>query len=337
MTEFFARYHLGNSTQDIDNLLAGRMNFSDIRSAYARIQLLSQAQLASKFVKTHAQTSNRNNPSGLRKFLEDQNYNRFCERVKTKYLIPLELDRPSLPDTSLLPGSWALQIQFSLRKPYISSDDVDLSILDNPLKKEWLFKIPYIAPSQWKGALRSAIRQLKGYTTWEDELGDDSMMALFGNPKGIEEHALLKKGRLLFYPTYFYAMGLDIINPHGRRSGTGTTPIAIESVPINSVGDFILLYFPVDSVGNDPDEIKNEAIEALGWISKGLHQMFVVQGFGAKTSSGFGTAHDDFPKPGELRMNSLPTSIQITSFSELAADDFTKNLFEGGKSDGTIE
>ena len=36
---------------------------------------------------------------------------------------------------------------------------VNFSILENPVKKEWVFKVPYIAPSQWKGALRSAMMQ----------------------------------------------------------------------------------------------------------------------------------------------------------------------------------
>ncbi len=65
---------------------------------------------------------------------------------------------PPLPNLSLFPpGSWALQVPFTLRKPYISNDDVDFYILDNPVKKEWVFKVPYVAPSQWKGALRSAM------------------------------------------------------------------------------------------------------------------------------------------------------------------------------------
>ena len=69
---------------------------------------------------------------------------------------------PALPDLSLFPpGTWAIQVTFTLRKPYISRDDVDFYILDNPVKKEWVFKVPYMAPSQWKGALRAAmIREL---------------------------------------------------------------------------------------------------------------------------------------------------------------------------------
>ncbi|HPW72367.1 MAG TPA: RAMP superfamily CRISPR-associated protein [Methanothrix sp.] len=74
----------------------------------------------------------------------------------------LEKFQPGIPhDFSSIfpPSSWSLHLSFTLRKPYISRDDTDFYILDNPVKKEWIFKVPYIAPSQWKGALRSAMMQ----------------------------------------------------------------------------------------------------------------------------------------------------------------------------------
>ena len=55
--------------------------------------------------------------------------------------------------------SFIIHIPFRLSKPYISRDDCEFYILENPVKKEWVFKVPYIAPSQWKGALRSAMMQ----------------------------------------------------------------------------------------------------------------------------------------------------------------------------------
>lgn len=64
----------------------------------------------------------------------------------------------ALPElASYPPGAWALRFRFTLRKPYLSRDDTDFYIINNPVKKEWVFKTPYVAPSQWKGALRSAM------------------------------------------------------------------------------------------------------------------------------------------------------------------------------------
>lgn len=56
---------------------------------------------------------------------------------------------------SRLPAcSFFLQVSFTLSEPYISRDDEAFYIIDNPLKKERVFSVPYIAPASWKGNLR---------------------------------------------------------------------------------------------------------------------------------------------------------------------------------------
>ncbi len=104
---------------------------------------------------------------------------------------------PSLPDLALFPpGSWAVQVAFTLRKPYISKDDIVFYILDNPVKKEWVFKVPYVSPSQWKGALRAAM--VRKLVEWWEGLNDGNrdpeefarrrfrLFILFGDEKGEE-------------------------------------------------------------------------------------------------------------------------------------------------------
>ena len=98
---------------------------------------------------------------------------------------------PSLPDLSIFPsGSWAIQINFTLRKPYISRDDTDFYIIDNPVKKEWVFKVPYVAPSQWKGALRAAMVRELVMRLLERKIDEEKffeerirLYRLFGNEK----------------------------------------------------------------------------------------------------------------------------------------------------------
>lgn len=51
-------------------------------------------------------------------------------------------------------GSFFLQVRFTLSKPYLSRDDEAVYVIDNPLKKEKVFSVPYIAPASWKGNLR---------------------------------------------------------------------------------------------------------------------------------------------------------------------------------------
>jgi CRISPR-associated protein Cmr2 len=53
----------------------------------------------------------------------------------------------------------------------------------------------------WGGALRSAMRQLRGYTTLDDEAKDTQMMRLFGNVRAAESDFVA--GRLTFFPTFF--------------------------------------------------------------------------------------------------------------------------------------
>lgn len=195
----------------------------------------------------------------------------------------------SLPDLSLFPsGAWTLGFLFTLRKPYLSKDDREFTVLDNPVRKEWVFQVPYIAPSQWKGALRAAMRRLRGYTSWEQETHDKQMVRLFGNIKG--EESEFSAGWLHFYPTYFDRIGLEVINPHSRETGAGTWPIYLESVPVGTKGSFVLLYVPLGEVTEEEMRADFQA------VAQGIKAMFTVYGFGAKTSSGFGRANVDWEK-----------------------------------------
>ena len=189
--------------------------------------------------------------------------------------------------------SFMFRIPFRLRKPYISKDDAIFHILDNPVKKEWVFKKPYVAASQWKGALRSALRH-RGFA-------DDRaiILRLFGSQRGDESK---RSGRLCFFPTFFDSITLEIINPHDRKTGIGTQrgPILMEAVPAGAKGVFTLLYIPFDLIGQDKDEIKQQALADLQCVAEGLQAMFITYGFGAKTSSGFGVAQNRLSGKGEL-------------------------------------
>jgi len=50
--------------------------------------------------------------------------------------------------------SFFIQLPFTLAKPYISRDDEEFYIHENPIKKDKVFKVPMVAPSSWKGNLR---------------------------------------------------------------------------------------------------------------------------------------------------------------------------------------
>ena len=243
---------------------------------------------------------------------------------------------PTLPNLSLFPfTSWALKIHFALKKPYISKDDVDFYIIDNPVKKEWIFKVPYVSPSQWKGALRSAMIRKLASKLEDSEINEDEFITerlqlyrLFGDEKDgtaeflnriFAEYRLKKKqnnldtkleeeiekvkeefeaklirqglktekvegyqGWLHFYPTFFDRIGLEVINPHDRKTGAGKQPIYLECVPEETKGTFTLLYVPMSEVD---EKVAEEDLKA---VTKGVKSMLTKYGFGAKTSSGYG-------------------------------------------------
>lgn len=363
-SETHAHYALWNldktgQKEAVDYLTGGRTDpprsapvLADVTDPAARLELL--AQLTATDQKDFARTGDRHKDSGLRRWYRPgaKDYSSFLKRQMRTYVAGLNL-QPALPDLEQLPaGSWAFQFTFTLRKPYLSHNDADFYIVDNPLKKEWVFRIPYVAPSQWKGALRSAaIRRLVERLQQDGDeaafvAGRLQLVRLYGNEKdGAEKYlnaALARhrvgglpadadqearsqwqarvtaetaavaaeferdlrrrgmqqgdvegySGSLTFYPTYFDAVALEVINPHGRDSGGGKLPIYLEAVPEGTRGTFVLLNLPSDEDGEAPDDLETVAADVT--------TMLVEKGFGAKTSSGFGVAEDQLVGEGKI-------------------------------------
>lgn len=100
--------------------------------------------------------------------------NPFEQRVIAPQLRLLQSLRLLEPDLGhLLPKfpdySFFLRVNFVLSKPYISRDDDPFYIIDNPLKKEKVFGVPYIAASSWKGNLRWTAMHVRIARQFDDE------------------------------------------------------------------------------------------------------------------------------------------------------------------------
>lgn len=157
-----------------------------VQDEEARVSLLAQAVTTA--YKEQARTGTRREAGGFRYWLEQQAA--LFLQARLRLLNELGLF-PTFPDFTTLPvGSWAMHFTFTLRKPYISRDDTDFHILDNPVKKEWIFKVPYVAPSQWKGALRAAMMRDLVFALQEGRMDETQFMEdrlrlyrLFGNEK----------------------------------------------------------------------------------------------------------------------------------------------------------
>jgi CRISPR-associated protein Cmr2 len=256
---------------------------------------------------------------------DDTNYKKSIQRFyKHKQIDPLwKYTKWFVPTSVNLDNSINIKIDFKLKKPYISRDDEEFWPKDNPICKDKVFKIPLVRASSWKGVLRwvSYKQYLDGLETgeinsenWREE--KHKLFRLFGNEKDnmvswINQMIALKlnknekevenefkeyikenenrRGRLLFYPTFFDNIDLDVIAPHSRNTRTVTNPINFEIVPKGTESTFYLLYFPFDLIGRN-DIINKEKIEDLRVLKDAINDMFTKYGFGAKTTSGYGIA-----------------------------------------------
>ena len=250
----------------------------------ARVALSALALLGDK---EYARAGTRREAGGLSQLYQQQSLRDYLQERLAQYRNLLE----SPPDLSHLPaGSFTISFNFTLTSPYLSKDDTALHLLDNPVKKEWVFKLPYVAATQWKGTLRHALWQ-KGYR--EEDKGEKGVQVrrLFGTAND-DQPDDGKRGRLYLYPTFFDQLSLEVINPHNRETGAGSLPIYFEAVPIKATGTFTLLYVPLDSLGEGEVEIRRQTLADLQLVAEGLAALFTLYGFGAKTSSGFGLAGD---------------------------------------------
>jgi CRISPR/Cas system CMR subunit Cmr6 (Cas7 group RAMP superfamily) len=236
---------------------------------------------------------------------------------------------------------WASLVHFTfiLAKPYLSQNDESFYTIDNPVRKEKIFKVPTVASSSWKGKLRWIATKL--LVDQVDTLSDEvfaqrrlRLTLLFGDEKGEElgeVKALAKHldnvrprakelyrrrvkeyfevdldkslphhaGRVYLYPTFFDCIDLEVINPHDRETKTGRMPIYLESVPIGAEGTFSLLYSPFDLIGKMEDH-RLEVAEDLETVAEAVQAIMLTYGFGAKTTSGFGGAEDTLVGKGIL-------------------------------------
>jgi CRISPR-associated protein Cmr2 len=123
-------------------------------------------------------------------------------------------------------------------------------------------------------------------------------------------------GRLMFYPTFFDLIDVEVINPHSRKTRAGTHPIYLECVPQGAKGTFSLLYVPFDLVGQNQESIVDEAGKHLRYLVPMIKHLFLTYGFSAKRTSGYGVAEDEIVKV-EIRTRADRLDLEKTKLSDL--------------------
>jgi len=96
-----------------------------------------------------------------RALIKDEQGHRPYEQVQIAdgltWLERLDLERSPFDGFAALPRySFGLELRFELARPYLSRDDDAFYIIDNPVRKDKVFKVPFVSPTSWKGSLRAA-------------------------------------------------------------------------------------------------------------------------------------------------------------------------------------
>lgn len=113
------------------------------------------------------------------------------------------------------------------------------------------------------------------------------------NKEDVLEVLTPRRGRALFYPTYFDKIGFEVINPHDRGTRAGTKPIFYEVVPKEAEGIFQLAYIPYDGIFKDEATRKKEIEEDEKFMNLIYKILLENIGIGAKTKLGWGRKGGD--------------------------------------------
>jgi CRISPR-associated protein Cmr2 len=363
--DFYASFRI-ESKGDVNNLASGLGKYEEIKDLSSRVLLLNTAYgIKEKFPDeqgrpnriypvVYARVGERNNPTGLKALIHsNRNYDNYIA-CKLSDLSLLNIN--SSIDLSMLPeGSWILEFPITLEKPFLSQDDIPLYIIDNPIRKDKVFGIPFTSPMAWKGNLRWTMMKifLEPKTNQPNEFAETRFQhtLLFGTEKGWEEKPVgwtryldnlcpdaktayrkrLKEffrkekaedvhleGMLYFYPTFWNKMDIMVINPHYRKTKTGKNPIYFEVLPEGAEGVFRLVYVPFYWFGLLKDKLMEKVIEDLDSVIKGVKEMMLTYGFSAKKSSGFGLIKNSWNKDeSRVEIKGFYNTKRFSDFEEL--------------------
>lgn len=360
--DFYVNFRI-EEKDDVDSLTSGLEKYSEIKDPLARIMLLNtvfgvkgkwpdKKGRPQKIAPEVYAKVGEERPCGLKALIHSNgNYNDSL-RCKLSELNLIGINQNV--DISHLPyGSWLIEFPITLAKPFISKDDVPLYIIDNPIRKDKVFGIPFTSAMAWKGNLRWTMMRIHLEPISKDDEKFSEVRfnhtLLFGTEKGMEEEPkgwanyldnlcpsakdkyrekfkeLFKTeelpnlvGMLHFYPVFWNRIDMGVINPLDRETKTGRNPIYYEVVPEGAKGIFRLVYIPFYHLVKTESELKSQVLNDLSSIILGLREMMLTYGFSAKKSSGYGLIKDEWDRAvSNLVINGLSEGLKFGNFKEL--------------------
>jgi CRISPR-associated protein Cmr2 len=101
-------------------------------------------------------------------------------------------------------GAVFISFDFWLAKKYVSRDDAVFFPIDNPLRRDHVFKVPMVAAATWKGSLRAAcVEMLVFGEKGRQADGRLTMLDLFGDEKSVDGETDLEEAKKLHKLEYF--------------------------------------------------------------------------------------------------------------------------------------
>ena len=354
--DFYKNFRIVNK-EDVDNLTRGLDNYEQVRDVLLRILLLNtvygtdgrkfpdrRGRLEKIEPDVYAKVGEGDSPMGLKALIHSNgNYNDYLQ-FKLSKLYHLGINAP-IKLSSLPKGSWVIEFPITLATPFMSKDDIPFYIIENPVRKDKVFGVPFISAMAWKGNLRWTMMKVfldanannpnkfaqirlrhtylfgsekgwgetKGWSKWLDDLCPDAKERyrelLKRKFNGNEPENVHIQGMLYFYHTFWDRIDMMVINPHDRRKKVGKKPIYFEIVPSGAKGFFRLVYVPFYWIAHPEEKLKEKVIEDLKDVVDGIREMMLTYGFSAKKSSGFGIIENKWDKS--------QSKIKVTEFFEV--------------------
>ncbi|MBM3203930.1 hypothetical protein FJZ55_08525 [Candidatus Woesearchaeota archaeon] len=246
------------------------------------------------------------------------------------------------PSLSVLPaGSAILTLKFRLLSPLLTKDDDPFYLFDNPVRRDHIFGVPYLAAASVKGlsvdAYQRGFIQSQDWSALGDEdavrtrqfrIRDGHARRLFGLADDGVQVESSQAGRLHFGPVWFPSVQYLVMNPmKGDGSGLGSLPIQFEAIaPLMADGktpveaELHVFYFnPAGAPESDTATVRGDLARWLAAVAA----WWPVMGLGAKRLAGYGAIEPvsaicqarDWPdSPGKQEFNGKDSWMKLAEF-----------------------
>ena len=259
---------------------------------------------------------------------ESQHKTLTCSQANAMQRAGLASTSGVMDESSAWPaGSARLRLHFTLLSPLLTQEQDSFSLFDNALRKDRLFRRPYLSAAAVKALTADAYqRAFPPATPWADLGPDDPSRTrayraedcgarrLFGlsdDGDAAEGHPISKHGvgRVRFSPIWFDRVQFLVMNPQDPKKSAGTVPIQFEAVAPDQEGLMELIYLNPDGFAESDERTVRGDLARMLWA---LGQWWSALGIGAKRLGGYGAIEPVAAQLDAIAWPSLPSNQPFT-------------------------